>query len=65
MADIVTNLATDPLVDGNGNDERCDANMHRLVKYVRSLKAQDVPQQVGGQALPEVSVCICLLYTTH
>ncbi|CAC9884997.1 unnamed protein product [Aureobasidium pullulans] len=54
MANIVSNLASDPLVDGKGvplEDEKCDASLRKLVKYIRSLKPQDVPQQVQGKAL--------------
>lgn len=58
MANIVSNLASDPLVDGKGvplEDEKCDASLRKLVKYIRSLKPQDVPQQVQGKALVDVS----------
>ncbi|THW64674.1 hypothetical protein D6D20_02636 [Aureobasidium pullulans] len=57
MANIVSNLASDPLVDGKGvrlEDEKCDASLRKLVKYIRSLKPQDVPQQVQGKALVDL-----------
>jgi COP9 signalosome complex subunit 3 len=60
MADLVSYLLTDPLVDDSGaplDDAKRDANAHRLVDYMRKLKAQQVPQQVQGKPLVEVSCC--------
>jgi len=60
MADLVSYLLSDPLVDDNGtplDDKKCDASLRRLVDYMRKLKAQDVPQQVQGKPLVDVSCC--------
>lgn len=60
MADLVSYLLSDPSVDDNGvplDDRKCDASVRRLVDYMRKLKAQDVPQQVQGKPLTEVSRC--------
>ncbi|KAH0354873.1 hypothetical protein KCU83_g2393, partial [Aureobasidium melanogenum] len=57
MADLVSYLLSDPLVDDNGaplDDKKCDASLRRLVDYMRKLKAQDVPQQVQGKPLVDL-----------
>lgn len=57
-AEVATLLLQDPLVDGKGaslSEEKRDANIRRLVKSIRSIKAQDVPQQIQGQPLTEVT----------
>jgi COP9 signalosome complex subunit 3 len=59
MADLLHSLQSDPLIDDKGNrleDEQCDASLRSLVKYMRSLKAQDVPQQVQGKPLVDASL---------
>jgi hypothetical protein len=67
MADLVSYLLTDPLADDNGaplDDTKRDANARRLVDYMRKLKANQVPQQVQGQPLLDVSRCsVNSLYT--
>lgn len=58
MADLVSYLLTDPLADDSGvplDDSKRDANARRLVDYMRKLKHQQVPQQVQGKPLVEVS----------
>ena len=65
MADLVSYLLTDPLVDDSGaplDDTKRDANARKLVDYMRKLKAQQVPQQVQGKPLVEVSCCPLLLF---
>jgi len=60
MADLVSYLLTDPLADDSGaplDDAKRDANARRLVDYMRKLKANQVPQQVQGKPLVEVSCC--------
>ncbi|KAI5204587.1 hypothetical protein E4T38_04597 [Aureobasidium subglaciale] len=57
MAELLTRLLSDPLVDNNGDrlrDVRGDESVRKLVKYMRSLKAQDVPLQVQGKPLVEL-----------
>jgi hypothetical protein len=66
MADLVSYLLTDPLVDDDGSpldDTKRDANARRLVEYMRKLKAHQVPQQVQGKPLVDVSLCPLLLST--
>lgn len=58
MAELLTRLLSDPLVDNNGErlrDVRGDESVRKLVKYMRSLKAQDVPLQAQGKPLVEVT----------
>ena len=67
MADHVSYLRTDPLGDDSGaplDDTKRDANARRLVDYMRKLKAQQVPQQVQGKPLVEVS-CYLLFLSDH
>lgn len=66
MADLVSYLLSDPLIDDNGaplDDKKADASLRRLVDYMRKLKAQDVPQQVQGKPLVDVSCCSIVLLT--
>lgn len=66
MADLVSYLLSDPLVDDNGaplDEKKCDSSLRRLVDYMRKLKAQDVPQQVQGKPLVDVSRCSVVLLT--